>query len=135
MTSNLPAVLEDPETPTEDTRIRKKRISAKLAKAIEHLVTAKRPRIDQAAKHAGMHRSALSHALRRPHVVAYARERALAVLDSSSVEAVAVLRRIMLFSTNDMAALKAAQDVLDRNKIGTDGPALGRGGIRFTFNF
>src|SRR4051812_7438214 len=84
------------------------RISPRVQRAIELLVTGEAPTITAAAAAVGMVREALSKALNKPHVATYMQERIQRSLKVSAVKAVARLDAL-LTSENAMVSLRSAQ--------------------------
>jgi hypothetical protein len=88
-----------------------KRISAKVRRAIDAMVSGKCKRICDAAEHVGLARESLSRALSTPHVAQHLREKVLRHLAIAAARA-GYVKGELLDSDNDIARDRASSFIL-----------------------
>ena len=103
------AALENP--PPDVPAGPQKRISAKVRRAIDAMVSGKCKRICDAAEHVGLARESLSRALSTPHVAQHLREKVLRHLAIAAARA-GYVKGELLDSDNDIARDRASSFIL-----------------------
>jgi hypothetical protein len=103
----LPKRLPEPIAPGAPTK--PPRISKKIKAAIGHLITMEHPRLEDAAKAAGMTTYQLREALKRVEVVRHLQAERLARIESACASNPEALLKIRDTTENAMAAVQAAK--------------------------